>query len=65
MTGLSSFQFLLSNASVVTFHAASEDLALEYAISWAHGRGLTVTADGVEIGTAVKALHAYTTETNR
>lgn len=48
MTGLLSFQFLLSNASVVTFYAGSKDIALEYATSWAKARGLTVTGGGVE-----------------
>jgi len=50
VTGLLSFQFLLSNATLVTFYAASEDLALEYATSWARSRGLTVSAGGVETG---------------
>ncbi len=58
MTGLLSFQFLLSNQTLVTFYAASETVAREYALTWARSRGLTVTAGGVETGTVY-------TETNR
>ena len=48
MTGYLPFQFLMSNATVVTFYAASETVAREYALTWAEARGLTVSAGGVE-----------------